>query len=207
MARMATGRSSTGGFHVPPPPALGEEERGELVRLVLASLSTFVDRGDPPSTELRGVLGERHGVFVTLYSGNRLRGCMGTVLPVRSLAENAVEFARAAASRDPRFPPVTRDEVDGLDVEISILGSVMVYDDASEGLLEHFETGVHGLYLVRDRRRRGLLLPKVASQLGLSAEEFFRRVAEKAGLGPDGWALPEVSLGLFTAADFPASRP
>jgi AmmeMemoRadiSam system protein A len=134
------------------------------------------------------------GVFVTLRTGRELRGCIGHIEADEPLARLVARCAVAAASSDPRFPPVTSPELTRLAIEVSILGPF----EAIAGPAE-IEIGRHGL-LVECRRQRGLLLPQVAVEWGWDARQFVAETYRKAGLARD--AAPDASLWRFEAEVF-----
>jgi AmmeMemoRadiSam system protein A len=105
-------------------------------------------------------------------------------------------MAVAAATRDPRFPPLRPDEIDLIVIEVSVLGDRTPIRDPRE-----IEVGVHGL-AISCRGQRGLLLPQVASESGWSAEEFLGRVCGKAQLPVDAWRAPDATVERFTAQVF-----
>jgi len=142
------------------------------------------------------VLRERRGVFVTLHRGGRLRGCIGYIQGFKPLAEAVGEMALAAAFGDPRFPPVTADELDRLDVEISVLTPLRRISDPAE-----ITIGEHGLYIVRGPYS-GLLLPQVAAEYGWDRETFLQHTCLKAGLPETAWQDPDSEIYLFGAQIF-----
>jgi len=121
------------------------------------------------------------GAFVTLRRDGELRGCIGLLSSERPLYETVREMALAAAFKDPRFDPVTEDELDDLSVEISVLSPMREIDDPEE-----VEAGRHGVCII-DGARRGVLLPQVARENGFTREEFLSQACIKAGLDPDSW--------------------
>ena len=151
--------------------------------------------------ELRTVLGEspifreKRGAFVTLHKNGNLRGCIGYIEAIEPLAEAIREMAVAAAFRDPRFTPLTKDEFAEIDLEISVLSPVFPIEDSRTVVV-----GEHGL-IVSYAGRRGLLLPQVPVEQGWDRETFLQHTCMKAGLPPD--AL-EKGAGLegFTATVF-----
>jgi AmmeMemoRadiSam system protein A len=176
---------------------LGPDEKREILRIARATLSEFLCAGRiPPGRPHRRSLLAFAGTFVTLRSGDDLRGCIGTQAEDSPLYRAVQEMAVAAATRDPRFPPLRPDEIDSIVIEVSILGDRLVIRDARE-----IEIGVHGL-AISCRGQRGLLLPQVASESGWSAEEFLSRVCGKAQLPTDAWRAPEATVERFTAQVF-----
>jgi uncharacterized protein len=132
--------------------------------------------------------------FVTLRHGDELRGCIGHLEADRPLADVVARAAVAAATEDPRFPPVTAAELDELAVEISVLGPMQLVSDPMT-----IEVGRHGL-VVHAGARRGLLLPQVASEWGWDRETFLEQLCVKAGLPRGAWRTAE--LFIFEAEVF-----
>ena len=133
---------------------------------------------------------------MTLSTGDgELRGCIGHLSPEVPLAETVARVAVAAATEDPRFGAVTRDELDALRLEVSVLST---YEPIAPDAIE---VGRHGL-LLRGRGRSGLLLPQVAPEHGLDREAFLAAVCRKAGLPKDAWREPDCQLYGFTADVF-----
>jgi hypothetical protein len=133
--------------------------------------------------DVSGVFPEASGAFVTLKRGGRLRGCIGTLECRRSLADEIARVAVSAAREDPRFAPLRADELDGLEIEVSVLGPLEEIDPADPAAID---VGRHGL-VVQEGHRRGLLLPQVATEWGWNREEFLSQTCVKAGLPPGAW--------------------
>lgn len=127
-------------------------------------------------------LPDASGVFVTIKRRGLLRGCLGTLENRRGLAGEVVRCAADTASEDPRFPPVAPEELEELTIQISVLGPLEPIDPHPEA----FVVGMHGL-VVEHGRRRGLLLPQVATEWSWTAEQFLRQTCIKAGLPADAW--------------------
>ena len=104
------------------------------------------------------------------------------------------QMAIVAATEDPRFPPVTADELPEIKIEISVLSPPKPVKD-----VEEIKVGRDGL-IIRKGWASGLLLPQVPVEWGWSREEFLRQVSLKAGLPPDAWR--EAELYRFTAQVF-----
>ncbi len=120
--------------------------------------------------------------FVTWKRGGRLRGCIGSVEPIRPLWVDVETNAVHALVRDPRFPAATPQELPHLLADISVLSPFVPVPDP----LASVEVGVHGL-LVEMGRHRGLLLPQVPVEWGWDVETFLRQACLKAGLPEDAW--------------------
>lgn len=160
------------------------------------SVTEAVSRGriltDIPSG---GIFLEPHAVFVTLHIGKRLRGCIGVVEPEEPLRDSVVRCAASAALQDPRFPAVRPDELSDLRIEISLLSPPLPMRP------EEIEIGRHGLLISRGRQR-GLLLPQVAVEHHLSAEQFLAETCRKAQLPPDSWRDADANICGFTCESF-----
>ena len=133
------------------------------------------------------ILNSKCGAFVSLHKHGRLRGCIGHFGEDYPLHEIVAEMARAAAFEDPRFMPVTRDELDDLDIEISVLTPMRRIQS-----LDEFELHRHGIY-IKKGYRSGTFLPQVANEVNWTKEEFVGHCSQdKAGLGWDGWRDAEL---------------
>jgi AmmeMemoRadiSam system protein A len=139
------------------------------------------------------------GCFVTLKNNERLRGCIGQFTSDRPLIELVSQMSMASATQDPRFmsDPITPDELDSLDVEISVLSPLKLTNEPL-----NLRLGVDGIYIKRGYAS-GCFLPQVATETGWSAEEFLSYCcSHKAGLEPDAWKDPGTEIYLFTAEVF-----
>lgn len=136
-----------------------------------------------PRDEDLQALPEASGAFVTLKRDGQLRGCIGTLECRRPLAEEIARAAVSAAREDPRFAALRPEELDGLDVEVSILGPLEEIDPRDPAAID---IGRHGL-VVEQGHRRGLLLPQVATEWGWDREQFLSHTCTKAGLPADCW--------------------
>ena len=139
------------------------------------------------------------GCFVTLKNHGRLRGCIGQFISESPLIELIAEMAKASAAGDPRFfaDSITADELEHLDVEISVLSPLQRTDDPLS-----LRLGVDGTYIKREPAS-GCFLPQVATETGWSKEKFLSYCcAHKAGLAADAWREAETEVYLFTADVF-----
>jgi AmmeMemoRadiSam system protein A len=142
------------------------------------------------------------GCFVTLKNRGRLRGCIGQFTSDKPLIRLVVEMAKASATSDPRFRAdrVTPEEVDDLDIEISVLSPLERTDSPLS-----LELGTHGIYIKRGCVS-GCFLPQVATETGWNAKEFLSYCcSHKAGLPADAWEDPKTEVYLFTADVFGAA--
>jgi AmmeMemoRadiSam system protein A len=161
---------------------LSPDQRLALVGLARAGARSRVLRLPLPAPPGTGYP-VASGVFVTLTMDGRLRGCLGTLECRAPLPIEVVRCAGDAATRDPRFDPVSPPELDLLAVEVSVLGPLEPVDLADEGAIL---VGTHGL-VVESGARRGLLLPQVAPAWRWTPGEFLAHTCLKAGLPRDAW--------------------
>ncbi len=163
--------------------SLSDEEKRMLKEIAMTSIKDSLD-GKPIShhSPLTSHLSEKCGAFVSLHKHGRLRGCIGHFGEDMPLHEIVTEMARAAAFEDPRFMPVTADELADIDIEISVLTPMRRIQS-----LDEFELHRHGIY-IRKGYRSGTYLPQVADEVNWTKEEFVSHCAQdKAGIGWDGW--------------------
>ena len=133
------------------------------------------------------VLRQVRASFVTLKRHQHLRGCIGSLEARRGLLDDVIHNAEAAAFRDPRFRPMTRDELPEVEIEISVLSPPVPLPVGSRAeLLASLEPGHHGLIL-QEGAHRATFLPAVWESLG-EPELFLGELLRKAGLGPDHWS-------------------
>ena len=168
--------------------SLSDEEKRMLKEIAMTSIKDNLD-GKPIShhSPLTSHLSEKCGAFVSLHKHGRLRGCIGHFGEDMPLHEIVAEMARAAAFEDPRFMPVTADELADIDIEISVLTPMRRIQS-----LDEFELHRHGIY-IRKGYRSGTYLPQVADEVNWTKEEFVSHCAQdKAGIGWDGWKDAEL---------------
>lgn len=167
--------------------ARSQEDRRILLaiaRRAIAVQVTGADRsgaGEAETLAVSTASSGSAGVFVTLYENGELRGCIGHMDPDEPLVAALVDAAVAACSHDPRFPPVSRDELSRISIELSILGQL-----EPVATIDDIAIGRHGL-LVEQGRRRGLLLPQVAVEHQWTAATFVAHTCRKAGLPDHAW--------------------
>jgi len=161
---------------------LSEKSKKELLELARAAVELFIRKQEmiAYSPQNRELLGKR-GAFVTLKKKDTLRGCIGFIEPVAPLYQTVIQASIYASSKDPRFKPVTSDELEEIDIEISILTPMRKISDPSL-----VEVGKHGLF-VKWKGKSGLLLPQVPVENGWSRRTFLEQVCLKAGLPKDAW--------------------
>lgn len=147
------------------------------------------------------VLKRKAGVFVTLTKNGELRGRTGFIYPTFELWEATRSAASMAAFSDPRFKPITKSELDSLEIEISVIGPLEQVKLSGAKDIESAVNPNHGLMVI-GRGSTGLLLPQVLEEMGLSPKEFLEAACEQAGLPCDGWKSKTVSVYRFPARIF-----
>jgi AmmeMemoRadiSam system protein B/AmmeMemoRadiSam system protein A len=181
------GYSSIGLFKTP----YTEEEKKELLTIAKNSIIGYATNGKAPDVEMKNQKLKSDGaVFVTVKKNGSLRGCIGNIEPVMPLYQSVMKNAVAACSSDPRFPPVTKEELKDIEVEISILSPLKPLKDVRD-----IQIGKHGLVIRKDNQR-GIFLPQVATEFGWNRETFLEQLCAKAGLPQGSWK--EAELYTFT---------
>ncbi len=178
-------------------PGLSAEEKALLHRIARESIESHSAGKKPPAVQVISPrLKEPRGAFVTLHKQGELRGCIGHVIDDQPLAETVAAMAVAAAFQDPRFPPVTPDELEDLEIEISAMTPLRQITD-----VEEIEVGRHGI-IVQQNGHSGLLLPQVATQYGWDRETFLDYTCRKANLPADAWKEENTKIFIFSADVF-----
>jgi AmmeMemoRadiSam system protein A len=155
--------------------------------------SAVFHRKNPPEAEMPASLSEPCGAFVTISIKGELRGCIGYLTATLPLIETVRDVAVKAATSDPRFPPLSREECSEIDIEISVLSPLKQIQDIGE-----IQVGTHGI-LIESAWARGVLLPQVAVEYSWNREEFLRQTSIKAGGPSDLWKKPGAKIYIFSA--------
>ena len=153
-----------------------------LVQLAKATIENYVRQGRTiqPPEELASEMEKRAGTFVSIHKHGMLRGCIGTIEPAKAnVAQEVIQNAISAATRDPRFPPIMPEELADLDIKVDVLG-----EPEPVGGLEELDPRRYGVIVKSARdRRKGLLLPDLE---GVDTVKHQVDVARrKAGIRPD----------------------
>lgn len=175
---------------------LEEVEKRELLGLSRLTLNQCIWHGCRPVwVPQRDVLKEKAGAFVTLTEEKELRGCIGSISAAAALYQTVIDCTIAAALDDPRFTPVRGEELEKIQIEISVLSPLRAIADLSE-----IQIGLHGL-VVSEGKARGLLLPQVAVQHRWDLATFLGHTCLKAGLREKAWQ-EGARIETFTAQIF-----
>jgi AmmeMemoRadiSam system protein A len=187
---------------------LTDEEKETLLRLAREALQQGV-AGQPLPTlrmdSLTPTLRADGASFVTLTIAGELRGCIGALEPYQPLVEDVREHAVAAALEDPRFRPVSPDELDRIEIEVSrlTLPRDLEYSD-SKDLLTRLRPHIDGVIL-RDGYHRATFLPQVWEKLPDKAE-FLDNLCYKMGESPDTWRRKHLEVLTYEVEEFKESK-
>jgi len=169
---------------------LNEQEKRTLLQIARRTIEQYVKNhhvDELDATKLSGDLKAPCGAFVTLQKNDQLRGCIGRFDASEPLYKVVQQMAIAAATQDYRFPQVEPQEIEHLEIEISVLTPMKRVTSPDE-----IELGRHGIY-IKKGMQAGTFLPQVATETGWSREEFLGHCAQdKAGIGWDGWKDAEI---------------
>ena len=167
---------------------LSDDEKKTLKGIAFQSIKDSLDgKSFAQQTICSSILNSKCGAFVSLHKYGRLRGCIGHFGEDYPLHEIVAKMAYAAAFEDPRFMPVTSDELADIDIEISVLTPMRRIQSIDE-----FQLHRHGIY-IKKGFRSGTFLPQVADEVNWTKEEFLGHCAQdKAGIGWDGWRDAEL---------------
>jgi len=187
---------------------LNHEEGKKAVVFARKIIEQKVKNISSSKTELQGVFDEKQGAFVTIHThpDHSLRGCIGIPLPVMPLKDAIVEGAESA-TRDPRFPPLSKEELDDIIIEVTILTKPeKIIVKNPKDYPSNIEIGRDGL-IVEQGFYKGLLLPQVPVEQGWEIEEYLSHTCMKAGLMPDAWFDKETKIFRFQGQIFSETIP
>lgn len=169
---------------------ISPEGRGSLLKVATDSIEEGLRRGHSlqvNSEHFTPELQARRACFVTLLRQGRLRGCIGHLEAIQPLVCDVADSAYAAAFKDPRFPPLTVQEREGLEIHISVLTPAQQLAVGSEQeLLQKIRPGMDGL-IIEEGRHRGTFLPSVWESLP-APQDFLSQLKRKAGLPANYWS-------------------
>jgi uncharacterized protein (TIGR00296 family) len=178
-----------------------EEGKSSLAFVRDTLLSRLCKNKNSPTPEWSPAFLEKRGVFVTLTKHGQLRGCIGYPEPILPLHQALTDAAISAALRDPRFPPVSCQELAEVKIDITILTKPEELKISPEMRPSAITIGTHGL-IVRGHGCSGLLLPQVATEWNFDSKEFLEQTCHKAGLPKNSWTEESISVFTFTGQIF-----
>ena len=185
-----------------PSEALGERERKTLLELARCSLVAYFQQTVPElPAGADHVLSRKQGCFVTLVRRGALRGCVGNVVPRLPLCQAVIENARSAAFNDSRFPPLERNELEEIRIEISVLSPpVNLQWKSVDELIRQIRPRVDGVFL-QVGGQVSTFLPKVWEKLPAPVD-FMNSLARKSGLCAEAWRDPSAVVSVYQAECF-----
>ncbi|MDD3819668.1 MAG: AmmeMemoRadiSam system protein A [Actinomycetota bacterium] len=176
---------------------LSDEHKKILLKIARDSITRAVYSRPPLEYRIDDeVLNKKCGAFVTLHIDGNLRGCIGNIVSDTPLWKTVRNMAVESALRDPRFYPLTPQELDRVDIEISVLSPLKRIEDPEE-----IEVGKHGLF-IRKGFYQGLLLPQVATEYGWDRTQFLEQTCYKAGLNKNCYLESGTEIYIFSAIVF-----
>lgn len=183
---------------------LSEEDRQTLLRFARETIEYAVRGKALPPIDIHTVspaLQEFGASFVTLTIHDDLRGCIGALEAYQPLIEDVREHAVAAAMQDPRFPPVSENELSRIKIEISRLTAPqdLEYSDADD-LLKKLQPHVHGVIL-RHAFRKATFLPQVWEKIP-NASDFLDQLCYKMGARPNLWRESNMKVQVYQVEEF-----
>jgi uncharacterized protein (TIGR00296 family) len=192
---------------------LTDQEGKFLIQLARNTVTEYLENGkiQKPPKNTPKKLYEQCGVFITISSiqnGEKaLRGCIGYPYPTSPLVEAVIDSAINASTQDPRFEPMTAEELNHVVFEVSVLTPPEpVQVDNPKDYLNKIKVGEDGL-IIEHGYRKGLLLPQVPIEWGWCEEEFLCQCCIKAGLPPDSWLTKDTKISKFKAIIFEEQTP
>jgi AmmeMemoRadiSam system protein A len=175
---------------------LTELEQKELLKIARNTIVHYVSTRKVPVIAVSSPgLNLHSGCFVTIKQGGTLRGCIGNFISEQPLYLLVQEMAVSAATRDPRFYPMTVDDLSDFALDISVLSPLQKIV-----AIDEIEVGIHGIYIIKGSYR-GVLLPQVATEYGWNRDTFLRHTCMKAGLPEDAWQ-GDCDIYIFSAQVF-----
>jgi AmmeMemoRadiSam system protein A len=178
------------------PPALSQAQQQALLKLARDAIAEQLNTGKVSGSVLDDpALARQCGAFVTLKENGELRGCIGRMQGDQPLCDVVRQMAVAAATGDPRFPPLKPEELGQVEIEISVLSPLRRITDT-----EQIEIGKHGL-LISQGGQQGVFLPQVPVEQGWDRNQYLENLCAKAGLMPGCWRQ-NAALYTFTAEVF-----
>ena len=176
---------------------LTEQEQKSLLRIARTTLESHIRTGKTPEVKpLTPKLVEKRGAFVTLQEHGELRGCIGYVEAVKPLYQAVSDMAVAASTEDSRFPPVRVEELDSIEIEITVLSPLRPVPSPDSVIV-----GKHGV-VIKKAGHGAVFLPQVPVEQGWNRETYLSELCRKALLPRDAWKSPDAKLYVFTGQVF-----
>ncbi|MCP5106425.1 MAG: AmmeMemoRadiSam system protein B, partial [bacterium] len=183
--------------------SLNQQEQKVLLTLARKTLAQYLETGNLPAAETGDIsehLKAKAGVFVTLKKKGHLRGCIGSIVGQEPLYQGVHGNVVKSAVKDYRFPPVKKEELKEIDIEISVMTPLQRIEDYKK-----IRLGIDGIIIKRGFRQ-AVFLPQVATETGWSLDRFLGRLCQKAGLPEDSYKEKGMDFYIFQAQVFGEKR-
>ena len=183
----------------------------KIVKIARKAVEKYLNESVVINADNSYGLSQKAGVFVTLnyLSNNKeyLRGCVGFPVAEKTLYQSVIEAAVAAATQDPRFEPINKEDIENIIFEVSVLSPPEKIEVQNrKDYKNHIKIGRDGLIL-KCKYGSGLLLPQVPMELNWDIDEYLANICYKAGAPPDAWLMPESQLFKFGAIIYKEIKP
>lgn len=183
---------------------LTKDEKQYLLQVARAALEAAANHRQLPPLDLKTLperLQTKGASFVTLTRLGKLRGCIGTLIVQRPLAEDVQQHAVEAARHDRRFPPIQPDETQTIAIEVSVLSEPQPMLDTDPAMIPKLlRPGVDGV-VIRSGSRRATFLPQVWERVS-SPEQFLEMLCQKAGMPGEAWKQGDVEMLVYQVESF-----
>lgn len=178
-----------------------KQDQQLLLKLARNTLESYFKDLDPDTSDMSH-LTQLRGCFVTLKKDGKLRGCIGFPKPIMPLFEQIIAATKAAAFEDPRFDPLIEEELEKIQIEISLLSRPeLIKVESQEEYINSIRIGKDGL-IIQINGNSGLLLPQIATEMKFDSREFLESLCEKANIDKDSWKMKEAKIYKFKAEVF-----
>ncbi|MFH1319180.1 MAG: AmmeMemoRadiSam system protein B [Bacteroidota bacterium] len=171
---------------------LTDRDKKDLLVIARSTIEQYINENkitEINTGNFSNILMTNCGAFVTLHKNKMLRGCIGRFTADEPLYKIIQQMAISASTQDPRFPKVTPEEIDKLEIEVSVLSPMKKINSIDEIIM-----GKHGIY-IKKGNASGTFLPQVATETGWTKEEFLGHCArDKAGIGWEGWKEADIYI-------------
>ena len=183
--------------------SVSDEDGKDLVKMARSVVSAHIINNNKVSDQtFKEKFSFKAGVFVTINDKSGLRGCIGFPLAVKKLSDALTDAAISASTDDPRFPSITKNEIDDLVFGVTVLSDTEEITTSSpDEIINEIKIGRDGLIIEKDFQS-GLLLPQVPVEYNWNVKDFLDHTCHKAGLPNDAWKDKTTKISKFQGVIF-----
>ena len=183
--------------------SVSDEDGKDLVKMARSVVSAHIINNNKVSDQtFKEKFSFKAGVFVTINDKSGLRGCIGFPLAVKKLSDALTDAAISASTDDPRFPSITKNEIDDLVFEVTVLSDTEEITTSSpDEIINEIKIGRDGLIIEKDFQS-GLLLPQGPVEYNWNVKDFLDHTCHKAGLPNDAWKDKTTKISKFQGVIF-----